>query len=114
MYGNRIGQNHFIQFAKIIDNRTVIKENGYLALLGLNRGDAADITVENPFVIVVANLHHLIIDTESAVAADDTRTSGVQYQLKLIVKIAWGLAPGYRLGHQNQIVGVSAVLPAAK
>ena len=109
MHGNRIGQNHFIQFAKIIDNITVIKGSGYLAFLGPNSGDAADIAVKNIFVIVVADLHDLIIDTESAVPADKAPISGVHYGLKLMVEICGPNDPFvHRRQHLDIVYGIKA------
>ena len=55
MYRNRIGQHHLIQFAEIINNLAVIERSGNLALLGPNSGDAADISVKDFFVVVVAD-----------------------------------------------------------
>lgn len=67
--GNGIGEDELVELVESVGDGVVIEGDGELLVDGVDRDDAADIAVEDAFVVVVANLHDFVAKMEVAAHA---------------------------------------------
>jgi len=60
--GGGIGQHQFIQFGKIINDQPSVHFDPNFLVLGVNLADASQVAVEDFLIVVVAHLHHFVME----------------------------------------------------